>query len=88
MTMSSTAWGGYDNRKAAALNVDRSRWYGLRPGDWVEMKGPGYYVVKGKVSHLHQTDNNGCTLRVKRGRVWVDVRGVCEWCTVTKKVER
>lgn len=82
---------GYNNdssRTAVRLeNKDRSRWYGLRPGDTVKMSGPGGYEVQGKVVHLHVMDNNGCTLRVRRGRVFTEIKGVCEWCAVIKRVE-
>lgn len=79
--MGGSAWDS--NRNKVIENEDRSRWYGLRPGDIVEMKF-GQQVWKAKVVRLHGMDNNGCTLRLSNGK---EMKGVCEWCTVVKKVE-
>lgn len=80
MPMGGSAWDRNRNRRED--NVDRSRWYGIRPGDEVEMTFAGV-THKGEVVRLHTMDNNGCTIRV-RGR---EMKGVCEWLTVLKKVE-
>lgn len=80
MAMGGTAW---DRQNTAnPQNLDRSRWYGIRPGDVVTMSFGGW-TGTGEVKRLHGGDNNGCTLRVK-GR---EMKGVCEWCTIVKKVE-
>lgn len=62
-------------------NKDRSRWYGIRPGDKV-VQTFGGTEMRGTVKALHGMDNNGCTLQVRRGRALVEVKAVCEWCTV------
>lgn len=77
---------GWDGRREDPENRDRSRWYGLRPGDTVEypttlqMDGPKIQAV---VMRLHSMDNNGCTLK-RRGKQF---KGVCEWCKIVVKVE-
>lgn len=81
MPMGSMAWG---TRNGAPQNEDRSRWYGIRPGDIVTLKGPGGYAEKDlRVIALHPLDQNGCTVK-KRGR---EFKAVCEWLEITKKVE-
>lgn len=78
--MGGNAW---DRHTARLENKDRSRWYGLRPGDIVEQTFAGV-TIRGRVEVLHGTDNNGCTIVVKgRGRM----KAVCEWCDIVKKVE-
>lgn len=77
--MRGNAW---DRTRGAIDNKDRTRWYGLRPGDIVEERAFGS-VRRGKVVNLHTTDQNGCTIKVngKEGKA------VCEWCTVIERVE-
>lgn len=70
----------------AHQNEDRSRWYGIRPGDLVEERAFGQ-VRSGEVMYLHGTDNNGCTIRIKTRRGSQDVKAVCEWLTIIEKVE-
>lgn len=78
--MGGTAW---DRHTSRLENKDRTRWYGLRPGDLVRMTAFGV-TVEGRVEVLHATDNNGCTIVAKgRGRM----KAVCEWCEIIKKVE-
>lgn len=80
---------GFTNRPSQRdpmQNVDRTRWYGLRPGDRV-CQSFGGTEIRGTVIKLHGMDNNGCTIRVRRGRVFSEVKAVCEWCTVERKVE-
>lgn len=84
--MGATAW---DRQNVGEpQNVDRSRWYGLRPGDIVEMSY-GQWKVQGRIIRLHSTDNNGCTIRVSGGGAARsrEMKGVCEWCIIVKKVE-
>lgn len=78
--MGGTAW---DRHTSRLENKDRLRWYGLRPGDIVDMTF-GKVTIRGRVETLHGTDNNGCTIVVKgRGRM----KAVCEWCEIVQKVE-
>lgn len=83
MVMGGMAW---STRQGAPQNERRDRWYGVRPGDTVTMRGPGGYEEKGLVvERLHPMDNNGCT--VKRPGRGGSFKAVCEWLTVTHKVE-
>lgn len=69
-------------------NLDRRRWYGLRPGDIVDIRHPGTDTkTRGRVVKLHGLDNNGCTVRVRRGRTVQEIKAVCEWCDIVRKVE-
>lgn len=63
-------------------NKDRSRWYGIRPGDLVEERAFGM-TRRGVVLELHATDNNGCTFLYKGKRC----KAVPEWCTIIERVE-
>ena len=60
-------------------NVERRRWYGIRPGDEVVFLGEPATVVR-----LILADNNGCVLLDAAGK---EFRGVCEWCRITRHVE-
>lgn len=81
--MVSTAWDRA--HRPSHLNKDRTRWYGLRVGDIVTLRGPGGYVRTDlRVVFLHPTDNNGCTVKPRRGP---EFKAVCEWCEVTMKVK-
>ncbi len=74
----------FSQRNVAPDNRDRSRWYGVRPGDIVTLSVFGETTKGLRVIRLHETDNNGCTVRDGRGR---EFKAVCEWLTVTKQVK-
>lgn len=75
---------GWDRPRPNTQNEDRSRWYGIRPGDTV-----GYWLADGGESglvvvELHTLDNNGCTVRRRNGQKF---KIACEWLTIERRVE-
>lgn len=64
------------------MNEQRNRWYGLRVGDLVEQRAFGT-KIRGRVTELHVTDQNGCTVDVD-GK---PMKMACEWCHIIEKVD-
>lgn len=64
------------------LNVDRTRWHGLRTGDRIEQKAFGR-TLSGIVLELDPLDNN-CVHVLIDGRD-DSMRMVAEWCDVVEK---
>lgn len=79
----STVW-GRGKSQVRIENKDRSRWYGIRPGDTVTESAFGQVFRGLVVEDLHGMDNNGCNVRDRQGK---RRKAVCEWLTVTTKVE-
>lgn len=66
-------------------NPERTRYYGLRPGDIVSMKGlNSKEVTEGEVIELSPGDNNRVHVKTEAGHItdWV-----AEWCDIITKVE-
>lgn len=65
-------------------NEDRSRYYGLRIGDQVELRCFGKVCWKGEVVEYGMMDNNAVYVKNDKGRV---EKCVAEWCKIISKVD-
>lgn len=61
-----------------------NRHYGLLVGDVVEYRRIRSYALRGVVTELHLTDNNGATIRLDDGST---MKVVCEWCNIIEKAD-
>jgi hypothetical protein len=74
---------GWGLTRVGPENRDRSRWYGIRPGDMVSYNVQGAVETGYTVMRLHELDNNGCT--IKKGTR--EFKIACEWLKIERAVD-